>query len=47
VFLALSLAESFVFGGFLGGIVREGLAFFSQPAVQPSLLHRWMGLPSN
>jgi hypothetical protein len=26
--VALSLAESFVFGGFLGGVVCEGLAFF-------------------
>ena len=26
--MALSLAESFVFGGFLGGVVCEGLAFF-------------------
>jgi hypothetical protein len=28
VLLALSFADSFVFGGFLGGVVREGLAFF-------------------
>jgi hypothetical protein len=27
--MALSRAESFVFAGFLGGVVREGLAFFS------------------
>jgi hypothetical protein len=26
--LALSFADSFVFGGFFGGVVREGLAFF-------------------
>jgi hypothetical protein len=26
--VALSLAESFVFAGFLGGVVCEGLAFF-------------------
>jgi hypothetical protein len=24
----LSFADSFIFGGFLGGVVREGLAFF-------------------
>jgi hypothetical protein len=29
VLLTLSFADSFVFGGFLGGVVREGLAFFS------------------
>jgi hypothetical protein len=28
VLLALSFADSFIFGGFLGGVVREGLAFF-------------------
>jgi hypothetical protein len=28
VLLALSFAESFVFGGFLGGVLCEGLAFF-------------------
>jgi hypothetical protein len=47
VLLTLSFADSFVFGGFLGGVVSEGLAFFSQPAALPSLLRRWMGLPSN
>ena len=29
VFVSLSLAEGFVFAGFLGGIVCEGLALFS------------------
>jgi hypothetical protein len=29
VVLALSFADSFIFEGLLGGIVREGLAFFS------------------
>jgi hypothetical protein len=43
----LSFAESFVFGCFLVGVVREGLAFFSQLAALPSPLRRWMGLPSN
>jgi hypothetical protein len=28
VLLALSFADNFVFGGLLGGVVREGLAFF-------------------
>jgi hypothetical protein len=26
--LALSFADSFIFEGLLGGVVREGLAFF-------------------
>jgi hypothetical protein len=45
--VALSLVESFVFMGFLGGVVSEGLAFFSRLAALPSLLRRRMGLPSN
>jgi hypothetical protein len=44
--LALSFADSFIFEGLLGGIVREGL-YFSPLAALPSLLRQWMGLPSN
>jgi hypothetical protein len=29
VLLALSFADNFIFEGLLGGVVREGLAFFS------------------
>jgi hypothetical protein len=45
--LALSFADSFIFEGLLGGVIREGLAFFSPPIALPSLLRQWMGLPSN
>jgi hypothetical protein len=45
--LALSFANSVIFEGLLGGVVREGLAFFSPPVALPSPLRRWMGLPSN
>jgi hypothetical protein len=45
--VVLSLAESFVFAGFLGGVICEGFSFFSRLAVLPSLYRRWMGLPSN
>jgi hypothetical protein len=44
--VALSLAESFVFAGFLGCYL-QGLFLFSWLAALPLLLHRRMGLPSN
>jgi hypothetical protein len=44
--MALSLAESFIFAGFLGVLSSRDLLFYRLAALS-SLLRRRMGLPSN